>query len=148
MSYGIIFWSASPHSINSFKFKKIITNTGKKELYRKLFSKLKTVTFQSQYIFSLLCFVCSNKEQYTLNLDIHCRNTMYGSDFNYPTSNLASYQKSTYFMGLKVSNSLPLCIKDKHDTRKFKPLIKNFLYCSTLYTLKEYFNYNKNETTL
>jgi hypothetical protein len=65
--------------------------------------------------------VCNNKEQYICNLDIHGRNTRYGSDFNYPTSNLALYQKNTYFMGLKVFSSLPSDIKDKvHDIKEFK----------------------------
>jgi len=41
-------------------------------------------------------------ERYIQNLDIHGRNTTYDSDFQYPTSNLAPYHHSTYFMGLKV----------------------------------------------
>jgi hypothetical protein len=51
-------------------------------------------------------------------LDTHGRNTRYGSNFHYPTSNLALYQKSTYFMRLKVFNSLPSDIKDEvHDIK-------------------------------
>ena len=47
-------------------------------------------------------------------------------------------------MGLKASNSLPSYIKFKlQDIKKFKWLIKNFLYCNTFYTLDEYFKYNK-----
>jgi len=41
-------------------------------------------------------------DRYIQNLDIHGRNTTYGSDFQYPTSNLAPYNHSTYYMGLKV----------------------------------------------
>jgi hypothetical protein len=78
------------------------------------------------------------------NFDIRGRNTRYGSDFHYPVSNLALYQKSTYFLGLKVFNSLPFDIKDKvHDIKEFKRLIKNFLYCNTFCTLEEYFNHKK-----
>jgi hypothetical protein len=85
------------------------------ESCRELFGKLKILTFYSQYIYSLLCLVCNNKEQYIHNLDIHGRNTRYGSDFHYPTSNLALCQKSIYFMALKVFNSLR---KDKvHDIK-------------------------------
>ena len=64
------------------------------------------MTLQSQYIFSLLCFVCNNKDQFTGNLDIHERNTRRGLDFHYLTSDLTIYQKGTYYMGLKVFNSL------------------------------------------
>jgi len=103
MSYGIIFWGASPlHYTHTHTHKhapppppkRIITNTRKEESYRKLFSTLHT--------FSLLCFVCNNIDGYIQNLDIHGTNTTYGSDFQYPTSNLAPYHHSTYFMGLKV----------------------------------------------
>jgi hypothetical protein len=88
--------------------------------------------------------VCNNKEQYIGTLDIHGRNTQYGSDFHYPIPNTALYQKSTYLMGLKVFNSLPSDIKDKvPDIKDFKSLIKNFLSCNTFYTLEEYFYHNK-----
>jgi hypothetical protein len=43
---------------------------------------------------------------------MHVRNTRYGSDFHDATSNLAIYHKSTYYMGLKVFNSLPSSIKE------------------------------------
>jgi hypothetical protein len=119
------------------------------ESCRELFGKLKILTFYSQYIYSLLCFVCSNKVQYIRNSDIRGRNTRYGSDFHYPVSNLALYQKTTSFMVLKVFNSLPSDIKDKvHDIKEFKQLIKNFLCHNTFYTLEEYFNHNKCKTLL
>jgi hypothetical protein len=125
MSYGIIFWGASPHSINIFRLQKnilrIITNTSKNESCRKLFSNLKILTIQSQYIFSLLCFVCNNKDRFTHNLDIHEINTRRGLDFHYPTSNLTIYQKGTYYMGLKVFNSLLSYIKVKiNDINEFQ----------------------------
>jgi hypothetical protein len=121
----ITFWGASPHSLNVFRLKKnilrIITNTSKNESCRKLFSNIKILTLQSQYIFSLLCFVCNNKDQFTRNLDIHERNTRRGLDFHYPTSSLTVYQKGTYYMGLKVFNSLLSYIKVKiNDINEFK----------------------------
>ena len=127
----------------------MITNTRKKKSCRKLFSNLKILTLQSKYTVSLLRFVCNNKDQYTWNLEIHGRNTRYGSDFHYATLNLAIFHKSTYYMGLKVFNSLPSSMKEKlQDIKEFKRLIKIFLYCNTFNTLDEYFNYNKKENTL
>jgi hypothetical protein len=127
----------------------MITNTRKKESCRTLFSKLKILTLQSQYIFSLLYFICNNKDQYIWNWDIYGINTRFGSDFHYATSNLAIYHNSTYYMGLKVFNSLQSYVKNKRqDIKEFKWLIKNFLYCNTFYTLGEYFNYNEKENTL
>lgn len=121
----------------------MITNIRKKVSRRKLFNNLKILT-QPQYIVSLLRFVCNNKDWYTRNLEIHDRNTRYGSDFYYATSNLVIYHKSTYYIGLKVFNNLPSPIKEKlQDIKEFKRLIKIFLYCNTFNTLAEYFNYNK-----
>ena len=79
------------------------------------------LTPQSQYSFSLLCFVCNNKDRYVRNLDIHGRNTRYGSDFNYSTSDLAVYRKNMHYMGLIAFNSLPSYIRDKlQDIKEFK----------------------------
>jgi hypothetical protein len=156
MSYSIIFWGSSPHCINIFRLQKkilsIITNISKNESCRKLFSNLNILTLQSQYIFSLLCFVYNSKDRFTRNLDIHEINTRRGSDFHYPTSNLTIYEKNAYYMGLKVFISLPSYIKVKiNDINEFIQLIKNFLYCNTFSTLEEYFNYfnhNINDNTI
>jgi len=79
-------------------------------------------------------------------LEIYGRNTRYGSDFHYATSDVAIYHTSTYYMGLKIFNSLPSSIQEKlQDIKEFKRLIKIFLYCNTSNTLDEYFNYNKKE---
>jgi hypothetical protein len=66
------FWGASPHSINVFRLQKqksiktLRTNTNirEKELCWNLFSTLKILTLQAQYIFSLLCFFSNNKDIY------------------------------------------------------------------------------------
>jgi hypothetical protein len=47
MTYGIIFWCSSPHSIHIFRLQKrviiIITNSRSRDSYRELFKKLKTL---------------------------------------------------------------------------------------------------------
>jgi hypothetical protein len=44
------------------------------------------------------------------------------------TSNLSLYQRSTYYMGIKIFNSLPPYIKDlSHNIKQFKLDLKNFL---------------------
>ena len=104
---------------------------------QKIISNLKILTLQSQYIFLLLWFACNNKDRYiyiyiyiythtyihiyTQNLDIHGRNTRYGSDLHFPTSNLAIYHKRIYYMCLKAFNSLSSYIKFKlQDIKEFK----------------------------
>ena len=65
-------------------------------------------------------------------------------DFHITSTNLAVYQKSTYYMGQKIFNSLPSYIKEEiHNVRKFRWLLNNFLYCKNFYTLDEYFDYKE-----
>jgi hypothetical protein len=75
MSYGIIFWGNSHHSINIFKIQKriiqIMTNSNRRETCRPLFTQLRILALPSQYIFSLLLFVATNKKLFLLNSQIH-----------------------------------------------------------------------------
>jgi hypothetical protein len=61
MSYGIIFWGNSAHSINTFKLQKmiirIIIHSRNRDSCRHMFMKLDILPFYSQYLFSLLIFV-------------------------------------------------------------------------------------------
>ena len=69
MIHGIIFWGNSPYGIDIFRIKKkelsellriqeIVTVRGN------LFQNLKILTLHSQYVFSLLIFVVTDKGQY------------------------------------------------------------------------------------
>jgi hypothetical protein len=45
---------------------------------------------------------------------------------------------------MKLFSSLPAKIKDfSHKARQFELTVKGFLYSHSVYTLDEYFNYNK-----
>jgi hypothetical protein len=108
----------------------LITNSDRKEPCRKLFQQLTILTFYSQYIFSIICFVIKNENIYVRNVDIHSRNNL---DFLITSTNLTIYQKSTYYMGQKIFNSVPSYIKEEiHNVRKFRRLLKNFLYCKNV----------------
>jgi len=101
------------------------------------FRKLNVLILQSQYIFSLLCFVIMNGDQYKLNSDIHGRNTRQSSNFHLAISNLTLYQRGNYRMGLKIYNRLPAYIKDiSHNDKEFKVLEKNF-NSNSFYTVDE-----------
>jgi hypothetical protein len=148
MSYGIIFWGTSAYSNNVFKLQKrairLITNSDRKEPCRKLFQQLKILTFYSQYIFSIICFVIKNEEMHVRNVDIYSRNTRNNLDFHITSTNLAIYQKSTYYLGRKILNSLPSYLKEEiHNVRKFRRFLKNCLYCNNFYILDEYFDYKE-----
>ena len=71
-------------------------------------------------------------------------NTRNKSNLYLPISNLAVYQKGTYYTGIRVFNSLPSQIKELyHNRNQFKRALKIFLYFHSFYTLVEYFSYNK-----
>ena len=61
------------------------------------------------------------------NSEIHNINTRTKSNLYQPISNLTTYQKGTYYSGIKVYNSLPTQIKDlSHNRKQFKSALKNF----------------------
>jgi hypothetical protein len=76
---GIIYWGNSSYVINVFYLQKriirIIAGIGNRTLCKQSFIALKILTLSSLYIYSLLCFVVDNMEQYYFVSDIHNRNT-------------------------------------------------------------------------
>jgi hypothetical protein len=115
MAYGIIFWGNFPHSIHIFRLQKmiirIITDSRGGDSCRELFRNLKIFPLQSQCIFSVLLFMAKNREQFKCNSEIHGINKRYTNNFHYPSSNLTTFQKGSYYFGIKVFNSLPPSIK-------------------------------------
>jgi len=111
MTYGIIFWGNSVYSIHLFRLQKKIvrkiTNSKKRNSCRNLYKNINIFTFISQYIFSLLSCVVTNREQYITNSHTQGRNTRYSSDIHQTISNLSLKQRGSYHMGPKVFNSLP-----------------------------------------
>jgi len=65
MSYGIPFWSNSPHAIKIFRLQKrilrIMMGCKNRVSCRNLFRRLEIIPFISQYILLLMLFVVKNK---------------------------------------------------------------------------------------
>jgi len=140
MTYGIIFWGNSSHSIQVFRIEKkavrIIMGRGNRESCRNLFKELKILPLMSQYILSLLKFVLNIREQYIENSEIHNINTRHTSNLHLPTAHLNIYQKGVYYSGIKIFISLPWDIKTYIDNpRTFKKAVKKFLYTNSFYSL-------------
>ena len=50
------------------------------------------------------------------------------------------YQKGVYYLGVKVFNMLPPCVKAEFDNpKKFKVVIQKFLHENSFYSVDEYF---------
>jgi len=84
MSYGIIFWGNSHHSVNIFKIQKriirIITNSNRYDTCSPLFKQLRILSIPSQYIFSIFLFVITNKKLFQLNSQVHNIHTRYNDN--------------------------------------------------------------------
>ena len=144
LSYGIIFWGNSSHSIEIFRIQKrairIMTKSGIKASCRQLFKHLGILPLQSQYILSTLLFVTKNKNLFTTNQNIHTLNTRFNLDLHLPTCNLTLYQKGVYYSGIKLFNHLPQTLKRlSNDIRAFKPALIKFLKHHSFYTVEDYF---------
>jgi hypothetical protein len=144
MSYGIVFWGNSHHSINNFKIQKrimrIITNIGRHDSCCQLFKQLQILTLPSQYIFSLLLFVNKNREMFLSNSEIHYINTRYNYNLHLPSTNLALVQKGVLYSGSKVYNCLPSNIEVlSNDTKRFKSTLNSYLFEQAFYSLDEYY---------
>jgi hypothetical protein len=104
MNYGLIFWGNSPYSIHIFRLQKkiirIITSTRNRESCRSWFKRLKILSLQSQYIYSILSFVTDNMKQFTSNFTVHNKKTRQNMNLHLPSSKLTLYQKGTYHMAI------------------------------------------------
>jgi hypothetical protein len=132
MSYSIILWGNSAHSINIFKLQKrivrIITNSGNRVSCRLLFRKLDILPFYSQYLLPLLIFVIDNISPFKTNSELYEINTRNINSFHLSQPRLTIYRNGDYYMGIKEFNHLPSHIKRLSDDRNdFKNTLKNYL---------------------
>jgi hypothetical protein len=77
-------------------------NVKTRDSCRELFKNPKILPLYSQYIFSLLLFVISNKDQHKSSHEIRSFNTRYSTNFHLPTLHLAVFQRGTCYFGIRV----------------------------------------------
>ena len=143
MSYGITFWGNSYSRINIFRIQKriirIMTKSNKCDTCRPLFKKLGILPLPSQYIFSLLLFVVTNKNLFLLNSQIHSIYTRYSENLHLPQTGLTMVQKGVAYSGCKIYNHLPAHIKNtSNNIPLFKKLLKR-LFQYVFYSVDEYY---------
>jgi hypothetical protein len=69
----------------------------------------------------LLMFVVQNKRFFSTNNENHNIDTRQRNNLYLPQANLTIYQEGAYYSGIKISNNLPLEIKnDAGNQKKFK----------------------------
>jgi hypothetical protein len=76
-----------------------------RNLCKNLFKRLETLTLPCEYsyIFSLMIFIAKIQEMFPTNSHIHTVNTRNRNQLHRPIAN----QKSDYYAGIKIFNSLP-----------------------------------------
>jgi hypothetical protein len=111
INYGLIFWGNSSYSINIFRLQKkairIITGISNRDYLK----KLKMLPLQSQYLLSTLLFVANNIHLFKSNSEVYINNTRHNFDLHLPSPRLTTYQKGTFYMGIRCFNNLPFEIK-------------------------------------
>ena len=111
MTYALLFWGNSPHSIKIFRLQKMITRImmgcRSRDSCRKLFFNLEILPLPSQYILSLLLFMIRNKNQFIVNSEIRHINTRQNANLHQPSVNMTKHQKGVYYLGVEVFNMLP-----------------------------------------
>jgi hypothetical protein len=69
---------------------------------------------------------CKNQEMFPTNSAIHTVNTSNKNELHRPTANLSCFQKSAYYAGVKIFNSLPSNLSTLIDKQvQFKVALKN-----------------------
>jgi hypothetical protein len=86
------------HDIKVFRMHKykiciLISCKKKRESCRQLLRKLKILPLTSEYVLSLSLFVLNNRNQFTLNSEIHNINSRQFNTFHQPRYNLSKYQE-------------------------------------------------------
>ena len=138
MTYGVIFWGSSTHSIHVFQLQnrviRIITKSRPRDTCGQLFKKRGILPLMSQYMFSLLLFTVNNKALFQMNFEIHSIN------FSSTTCQFDNIQNGTYYTGIKVFNYLPTHIKNlSHNVNQFRLALRDFRHFHSFYTSEEYF---------
>jgi hypothetical protein len=150
ISYGIIFWGKSHHSVNIFKIQKriirIITNSNRYYTRHPLFKQLQILPLPLQYIFSILLFVITNKKLFQLNSQVHNIHNRYNDNLHLLSTGLTLVQKGVAYSGCKIYNHLPPQIeKISNNVALFKTTLKKFLLQYIFYSVDEYYQQNYND---
>jgi hypothetical protein len=145
ISYGLMFWGNSAHSVKVFRMQKkiirIMTGSRSRESCRKWFKHYNILTLPSLYILSILRFVIKNKETFITNNEIHEHDTRQVNNLHFPLATLKKFQSGAYYMGIKIYNNLPDYIKQEFNNKiKFESLLKQFLHQKTYYSIDEFLN--------
>ena len=106
---------------------------------RRLFKQLEILSVPCHYILSLTNFIINNHEIFQTHSSVHNINTRHKHHLHGPNANLSCFQKSTFYAGIKIFNSLPPSLTIlKNDKAKFKAALRKYLPTPSFYSVHEF----------
>jgi hypothetical protein len=106
---------------------------------RSLFKHSEIVTLPRQFTLSLINSTIDKQEYFQTNPSIKNINTRNKHHFYRPNVNISSFQKSKFYAGIKIFNTLPssMTVLKNHKT-KFKAALRKYLYTQLFYSVREF----------
>jgi hypothetical protein len=142
LQYGIELWGSTSHAQKVFKvqkkFLRILSHTTKRTSCKPLFKKYEILTMPSLYIFKILIYLKYNYESFIDKQFNHKYPTRFKDDLQYPRHRLLLFEKTPYYMSLRLYNNLPSTLKKENNISAFKRKLKNYLLHKTYYSVSEY----------
>jgi hypothetical protein len=143
MKYGIIFWGNSSISKNVFTLQKkvirIVAGVKPRNSCKNLFKRLEILPLPCEYIVSLMNFIVNNQELFQSNSAVHSVNTRNKLQLHRPITNLSCFQKSAFYTGIKIFNSLPSSLTSLVNKKsQFKVALKRYLNTHSFYSVDEF----------
>lgn len=141
ITYGIVAWGNSSHSIDVFILQKkvirIIFGARYRDHCRPIFLKMKIMPLPTLYIYHSLIEIYHKKDTFSLNSDLHGHNTRAANCIHTKRFRLAMSKANS--LNLNIYNHLPAQVRDM-SLVKYKLCIKEFLLKHCFYNVEEYFN--------
>jgi hypothetical protein len=145
---NLIFWGNSSNSKKIFTLQKKIVGlmAGVKPRNScSLFKRLEILTLPCDYIFPLLLFIVNNQENFQTNSTVHSVSTRYKNHHHRPIANLSCFQKSAYYAGINIFNSLPSSHTSLiHKKEQFKVALKRYLITHSFFSVDEFVMFTDN----
>jgi hypothetical protein len=93
-----------------------------------LFKRLEILSLPCEYIFSLINIIITNQKCFQTNSALHSVNTRNKNHLLRPIVDLSCFQKSAYYAGIKIFNTLPSSLKSlMNEKPQFKVVLKRYL---------------------
>jgi IS1 family transposase len=126
---------------------RIIAGVKPRNSCRILFMRLEILPFPCKYIFTLMNFVVNNQEHFHTNSTIHSVNTRNRDHLHRPTANLSCFQKSAYYAGINIFNSLSSNLRSLMNKKaQFKITLKRYLNTHSYCSVEEVLMFNVTHT--